>query len=98
MIMLNYNSLVEKMTELCQCYEKPYTSLAGRIASVKMLLLSHIIYMFRTLLAYLPWTYLRKLQGLINHYILRAKKPRFFRGILTCPRNAAGLGTTNRIF
>lgn len=85
---LNYGSLLNKLISLNKSLDKPYTSLAGRVAASKILLLPHILYIFRTIPARLSIVYISKVQGVINNYVWRRK-------LMTRSRSRAGLAVPN---
>lgn len=68
--------------------------LVGRVAAVKMFILPHILYLFRTISFLMPEYTLKSIQSIFKNYIWNDRKPRFKKNVLlasTKPRNGSPL-------
>ena len=78
--------LYRSIRELLQKWKKHQISLLGRIASVKMVILPKLLYLFQTLPIPIPYSHLRRLQADLLRYVWNYGRHRVSRSVMTAAR------------
>uniref|UniRef100_A0A8C5MAY2 Reverse transcriptase domain-containing protein n=1 Tax=Leptobrachium leishanense TaxID=445787 RepID=A0A8C5MAY2_9ANUR len=95
MYKLNYASMLPMIRDLCSKWTRLEFSWLGRIAVIKMSILPKILYIFRALPLSPHPSFFKSIQGVINQFIWKKKKPRVGFQVLTTSVSQGGLGLPN---
>lgn len=87
----NYPPLLKNIRDLLRKWKTHHISLLGRIASVKMVILPKLLYLFQTLPIPVPSAELQKIQADMIRYIWNYKRHRIPRSVLLASRTDGGL-------
>lgn len=91
----NFKPFLESLPQQLSYLKSQELSTAGRIATLKMLILPKLLYLFRTLIIPLPNTFLSSVQKLFTQYIWNHKPPRCSLTIMLKHRRQGGMGVPN---
>uniref|UniRef100_A0A8C5PIT3 Reverse transcriptase domain-containing protein n=1 Tax=Leptobrachium leishanense TaxID=445787 RepID=A0A8C5PIT3_9ANUR len=92
LFLLNYHPLVAQSRALCSQWSKTEVSWWGRMASVKMMLLPKLLYIFRALPIATPPSFFNTLQSILSRFVWRNKRPRVKMSTLHLPQDLGGVG------
>lgn len=73
-------------------------SLAGRINTIKMVVLPRFMYFFQMIPVFLPKTFFKKIDGILSSFIWNQKCPRIRKSRLQCSKSEGGLSLPNFMY
>ncbi|KAF7646938.1 hypothetical protein LDENG_00180290 [Lucifuga dentata] len=91
----NYNKLIKQIKEDLTRWEVLPLSLFGRVETVKMNVLSRLLYLFQSLPVWVPVSTFNLLDKLISKFIWQNKRPRIRLKTLCSPKEKGGIGLPN---
>uniref|UniRef100_A0A3Q4GNV2 Reverse transcriptase domain-containing protein n=1 Tax=Neolamprologus brichardi TaxID=32507 RepID=A0A3Q4GNV2_NEOBR len=83
----NFTPLLEKTKSDLARWSVLPISLAGRVNTIKMVVLPRFMYLFQMIPLFLPKTFFTQLDGLISSYIWDKKVPRIRKSLLQCSKS-----------
>lgn len=91
----NVLPLLQSLPTELKSLKRERLSFMGQIATIKMLILPKILYLFRTVIIPIPSSYLQKLQILILAFIWNKNPLRCSTAIILAPKRLGGLEAPN---
>uniref|UniRef100_A0A803J7W0 Reverse transcriptase domain-containing protein n=1 Tax=Xenopus tropicalis TaxID=8364 RepID=A0A803J7W0_XENTR len=91
----NFKPILAKTEQHLKTWIFKEISWLGRLASIKIMILPKILYLFRTIPIRIPNKFFVLLQQLLSKYVWKTKKPRISTKVLTKNKLQGGLGFPN---
>jgi len=94
----NFTPLIDRLKSDLHRWDGLPLSLAGRIQSVKMMILPKLSYLFQCIPIFLPKSFFKSLDQMISTFVWQGKRPRIKCHVLQRNRENGGLALPNFIY
>lgn len=94
----NFTPLLEKIKSDLSRWSLLPISLAGRVNTIKMVVLPKFMYLFQMVPLFLPKIFFNKIDEVVSSFIWDKKAPRIRKSLLQCSKSEGGLALPNFLY